>query len=146
MRIGWKVFLTMADIKATMASIREEFSIFTNNHDKYVLLVDMANDTAGLAPEDRIDDNKILGCTSQAWIVREKSGNLFSFRTDSDAMIVKGLLSLIERVFNNRTKEEILTIDSSKFLTSIGLGTAISSQRTNGFSNAIRIIQTQLLD
>tara|TARA_B100001079_G_C16162899_1_gene405027 strand:+ start:218 stop:628 length:411 start_codon:yes stop_codon:yes gene_type:complete len=136
----------MADINATMASIREEFSIFTNNHDKYVLLVDMANDTAGLAPEDRIDDNKILGCTSQAWIVREKSGNLFSFRTDSDAMIVKGLLSLIERVFNNRTEEEILTIDSSKFLTSIGLGTAISSQRTNGFSNAIRIIQTQLLD
>ena len=136
----------MADINATMASIREEFSIFTNNHDKYVLLVDMANDTAGLAPEDRIDDNKILGCTSQAWIVREKSGNLFSFRTDSDAMIVKGLLSLIERVFNNRTKEEILIIDSSKFLTSIGLGTAISSQRTNGFSNAIRIIQTQLLD
>ena len=136
----------MADINATMASIREEFSIFTNNHDKYVLLVDMANDTAGLAPEHRIDDNKILGCTSQAWIVREKSGNLFSFRTDSDAMIVKGLLSLIERVFNNRTKEEILTIDSSKFLTSIGLGTAISSQRTNGFSNAIRIIQTQLLD
>ena len=136
----------MADINATMASIREEFSIFTNNHDKYVLLVDMANDTAGLAPEDRIDDNKILGCTSQAWIVREKSGNLFSFRTDSDAMIVKGLLSLIERVINNRTEEEILTIDSSKFLTSIGLGTAISSQRTNGFSNAIRIIQTQLLD
>ena len=136
----------MADINATMASIREEFSIFTNNHDKYVLVVDMANDTAGLAPEDRIDDNKILGCTSQAWIVREKSGNLFSFRTDSDAMIVKGLLSLIERVFNNRTEEEILTIDSSKFLTSIGLGTAISSQRTNGFSNAIRIIQTQLLD
>ena len=136
----------MADINATMASIREEFSIFTNNHDKYVLLVDMANDTAELAPEDRIDDNKILGCTSQAWIVREKSGNLFSFRTDSDAMIVKGLLSLIERVFNNRTEEEILTIDSSKFLTSIGLGTAISSQRTNGFSNAIRIIQTQLLD
>ena len=136
----------MADINATMASIREEFSIFTNNHDKYVLLVDMANDTAGLAPEDRIDDNKILGCTSQAWIVREKSGNLFSFRTDSDSMIVKGLLSLIERVFNNRTEEEILTIDSSKFLTSIGLGTAISSQRTNGFSNAIRIIQTQLLD
>ena len=136
----------MADINATMASIREEFSIFTNNHDKYVLLVDMANDTAGLATEDRIDDNKILGCTSQAWIVREKSGNLYSFHTDSDAMIVKGLLSLIERVFNNCTKEEILTIDSSKFLTSIGLGTAISSQRTNGFSNAIRIIQTQLLD
>ena len=136
----------MADINATMESIREEFSIFTNPHDKYVLLVDMANDTVGLDPEDRIDDNKILGCTSQSWIVKEESGDTFSFRTDSDAMIVKGLLSLIERVLNNRTKEEILTLDGSKFLTSIGLGTAISSQRTNGFSNAIRKIQTELLD
>ena len=136
----------MADINATMESIRDEFSLFTHPHDKYVLLVDMANDTAGLAPEHRIDNNKILGCTSQSWIVKEKSGDTFSFRTDSDAMIVKGLLSLIERVLNNRTKEEILTLDGSKFLTSIGLGTAISSQRTNGFSNAIRKIQTELLD
>jgi len=136
----------MADINATMESIRDEFSLFTNPHDKYVLLVDMANDTVGLDPEDRIDDNKILGCTSQAWIIQEKSGDLFFFHTDSDAMIVKGLLSLIERVLNNRTKEEILTLDGSKFLTSIGLGTAISSQRTNGFSNAIRKIQTELLD
>ena len=136
----------MADINATMESIRDEFSLFTNPHDKYVLLVDMANDTAGLAPEHRIDDNKILGCTSQSWIVKEKSGDTFSFRTDSDAMIVKGLLSLIERVFNKRTKEEILSIDGSKFLFSIGLGTVISSQRTNGFSNAIRKIQTELLD
>ena len=136
----------MADINATMESIRDEFSLFTNPHDKYVLLVDMANDTVGLDPEDRIDDNKILGCTSQSWIVKEESGDTFSFRTDSDAMIVKGLLSLIERVFNKRTKEEILTLDGSKFLASIGLGTAISSQRTNGFSNAIRKIQTELLD
>ena len=79
----------MADINATMESIRDEFSLFTNPHDKYVLLVDMANDTAGLAPEHRIDDNKILGCTSQSWIVKEESGDKFSFRTDSDAMIVK---------------------------------------------------------
>ena len=136
----------MADINATMESIRDEFSLFTNPHDKYVLLVDMANDTAGLAPEHRIDDNKILGCTSQSWIVKEESGDTFFFHTDSDAMIVKGLLSLIERVLNNRTKEEILTLDGSKFLASIGLGTAISSQRTNGFSNAIRKIQTELLD
>jgi len=136
----------MADINATMESIRDEFSLFTNPHDKYVLLVDMANDTAGLASEHRIDDNKILGCTSQSWIVKEKSGDTFSFRTDSDAMIVKGLLSLIERVFNKRTKEEILTIVVSKFLFSIDLGTVISSKRTNGFSNAIRKIQTELLD
>jgi len=61
-------------------------------------------------------------------------------------MIVKGLLSLIERSFNGHTKEEILNINGGLFLESIGLGSAISSQRTNGFSNAIHKIQNELLD
>ena len=65
---------------------------------------------------------------------------------DSDAMIVRGLLSLIERSFNDNTKEEILDIEGSQFLESVGLGHSISSQRTNGFSNAINKIQTELLD
>ena len=61
-------------------------------------------------------------------------------------MIVKGLLSLIERSFNGHTKEEILNINGGLFLESIGLGSAISNQRTNGFSNAIHKIQHELLD
>ncbi|MBC8346082.1 MAG: SufE family protein [Candidatus Marinimicrobia bacterium] len=135
----------MADIKDTLTSIREDFSLFTDPRDKYVYLVDLAKESAGLNPEELIDENKISGCTSQAWIVREKSDNIFTFRTDSDAMIVKGLLFLIERVFNGHSKEEILNIDGHQFLTSVGLDRAISSQRTNGFSNAIHKIQTELL-
>ena len=136
----------MADIQQTLDAIREEFSIFSDPRDKYVYLVDLAKDTAGLSNEERVEENRIHGCTSQAWIVKELSNSEYSFRTDSDAMIVKGLLSLIERSFNGHTKTEILNVDGGQFLESVGLGRAISSQRTNGFSSAIHKIQTELLD
>ena len=136
----------MSEIENTLALIKEEFSIFSDPRDKYVYLVDLAKDMKGLNEVERIEENRIHGCTSQAWVIKKLSGQSYTFTTDSDAMIVKGLLSLIERSFNGHTKEEILNINGSLFLESIGLGSAISSQRTNGFSNAIHKIQNELLD
>ena len=136
----------MSEIENTLALIKDEFSIFSDPRDKYVYLVDLAKDMKGLNEDERIEENRIHGCTSQAWVIKKLSGQSYTFTTDSDAMIVKGLLSLIERSFNGHTKEEILNINGSLFLESIGLGSAISSQRTNGFSNAIHKIQNELLD
>ena len=136
----------MSEIENTLALIKDEFSIFSDPRDKYVYLVDLAKDMEGLNEDERIEENRIHGCTSQAWVIKKLSGKNYFFTTDSDAMIVKGLLSLIERSFNGHTKEEILNINGSLFLESIGLGSAISSQRTNGFSNAIHKIQNELLD
>lgn len=136
----------MGEIENTLALIKEEFSIFSDPRDKYVYLVDLAKDMKGLNEDERIEENRIHGCTSQAWVIKKLSGKNYFFTTDSDAMIVKGLLSLIERSFNGHTKEEILNINGGLFLESIGLGSAISSQRTNGFSNAIHKIQNELLD
>ena len=78
-------------------------------------------------------------------ISKVEGKTFFSFKGDSDAMIVKGLLSLIERSFNGHFSHEIIKIDGSKFLESVGLDRAISSQRTNGFSSAINKIQKELL-
>ena len=136
----------MSEIENTLALIKDEFSIFSDPRDKYVYLVDLAKDMKGLNEDERIEENRIHGCTSQAWVIKKLSGQSYTFTTDSDAMIVKGLLSLIERSFNGHTKEEILNINGGLFLESIGLGSAISSQRTNGFSNAIHKIQNELLD
>ncbi|MBT4317728.1 MAG: SufE family protein [Candidatus Marinimicrobia bacterium] len=136
----------MSEIENTLALIKDEFSIFSDPRDKYVYLVDLAKDMKGLNEDERIEENRIHGCTSQAWVIKKLSGKNYFFTTDSDAMIVKGLLSLIERSFNGHTKEEILNINGGLFLESIGLGCAISSQRTNGFSNAIHKIQNELLD
>ena len=136
----------MSSIIDTLNTIRDEFAIFNDSRDKYIFLVDLAKDLDGLSEKEKIEENRIHGCTSQAWVTCKKNGEKYFFQMDSDAMIVKGLLSLIERSFNDHTKEEILDIDGSQFLESAGLGYSISSQRTNGFSNAINKIQTELLD
>ena len=135
----------MSEINKKLDLIKEEFSIFSDPRDKYIYLVDLAKTSKGLLQDEKIENNRIQGCTSQAWVIKEDKNNELFFKTDSDAMIVKGLLSLIERSFNGHSANEIIEIDGSKFLESVGLDRAISSQRTNGFSNAINIIQKEML-
>jgi SufE protein probably involved in Fe-S center assembly len=136
----------MSNIDEKLKTIKDEFSIFSDPRDKYVYLVDLAKMSNGISKEEQIEQNRIHGCTSQAWIIRELKGINYYFKTDSDAMIVKGLLSLIERSFNGHSSDEIREIDGSKFLEAVGLNRAISSQRTNGFSSAINKIQKDMLD
>jgi len=135
----------MLAINKKLDIIKDEFSIFSDPRDKYIYLVDLAKESKGLQHDEKIEENRIQGCTSQAWVIKQKRDDQLYFKTDSDAMIVKGLLSLIERSFNGHLSHEIIEIDGSKFLESVGLDRAISSQRTNGFSNAINKIQKELL-
>ena len=91
---------------------------------------------------ERTEENKLYGCTSQAWVLIDKQEDrTFYFRTDSDAMIVKGLLTLLVKIFNGQTASEIRSVDGSVILNSIGLLGAVSNQRTNGFSSAVEKIQ-----
>ena len=130
-----------AGIEAEISSLRETFEIFDNPKDKFVQLMDMAKDQKPFKQEDRVESNKIYGCSSQAWIVAEDNGDTtFSFRTDSDALIVKGLLQILEKIFNNKTSDEILSVDSHYILQYIGLEGSITSQRNNGFSSALEKI------
>jgi len=129
-------------IQEKLNELNELFSIFDNPKDKFVQLMDMAKESQGLPQSEMVENNKIYGCTSQAWVVGSKNeNNTYIFKTDSDAMIVKGLLVLLETIFNNQTSEDILSIDSQDILLSVGLDGAVTSQRTNGFSNAIQKIQ-----
>lgn len=130
-----------AGIEAEISSLREAFEIFDNPKDKFVQLMDMAKNHKPFKQEDRVESNKIYGCTSQAWVVAKNNGDTtFSFRTDSDALIVKGLLQILEKVFNNKTSDEILSVDSQYILQSIGLEGSVTSQRNNGFASAVEKI------
>ena len=135
----------MSDIRNKMKEIRKEFSIFEDPREKYVYLVDIAKKSPGINPTDQNDENKVYGCTSQAWIICEELYKAYNFHTDSDAMIVKGLLFILQRLFNGQNKEEILSINGDNILNEIGLGDSISSQRTNGFGAAIHKIQNELV-
>ena len=131
----------MARIMDTLDLICDEFSLFSDPRDKYVYLVDLAKDAVGLSQEEQIETNRIHGCTSQAWVISKNIDGIYSFHTDSDAMIVKGLLSLLVKIFNGQTASEIRSVDGSVILNSIGLLGAVSNQRTNGFSSAVEKIQ-----
>ena len=136
----------MTTIQDTMTLIKDEFSIFNEPQEKYVLLVDLAKKSSGLPPEKRTDKNKVNGCISQAWLIADKqTDDTYNFQTDSDAMIVKGLLFILQRLFNGQRKEDIVSIDGQNILEHIGLEGTISSQRTNGFGAAINKIQHELV-
>jgi len=136
----------MTTIQDTMTLIKDEFSIFNEPQEKYVLLVDLAKKSSGLPSEKQTDKNKVNGCISQAWIIADKqTDDTYNFQTDSDAMIVKGLLFILQRLFNGQRKEDIVSIDGQNILDHIGLEGTISNQRTNGFGAAINKIQHELV-
>ncbi len=130
-----------ANIEEELKSLQEIFSMFENPKDKFLQLMDMAKDQRPLHDKDKIESNKIYGCSSQAWIVAENhQDKTFTFRTDSDALIVKGLLQILEKIFNNQKSKEILSIDSKYILRTIGLEGSVTNQRNNGFSSAVNKI------
>ena len=136
----------MNTIQNTMTLIKDEFSIFNEPQEKYVLLVDLAKKSSGLPSEKQTDKNKVNGCISQAWIIADKqTDDTYNFLTDSDAMIVKGLLFILQRLFNGQRKEDIVSIDGQNILDHLGLEGTISNQRTNGFGAAINKIQHELV-
>ena len=77
----------MSDIRNKMEELKNEFSIFDDPREKYIYLVDIAKKSPGVNPADQNDNNKVYGCTSQAWILCEEgSDKTYNFHTDSDAV------------------------------------------------------------
>ena len=129
-------------VQKSLCDLNDIFIIFDDPKDKFVQLMDMAKESEKLTEIEKTDNNKIYGCTSQAWVVAEDNGNeTYLIKTDSDALIVKGLLSILEKIFSGQPVNDILSINSMDILKSVGLDGIITSQRTNGFSNAVEKIQ-----
>lgn len=129
-------------VQKSLQDLNDLFIIFEDPKDKFVQLMDMAKESEKLTEIEKTDINKINGCTSQAWVVAEDNGNeTYRIKTDSDALIVKGLLTILEKIFSGQPVDEILSINSIDILKSVGLDGIVTSQRTNGFSNAVEKIQ-----
>jgi len=133
------------NMQQQLTDLRELFMLFEDPKDKFVQLMDMAKESEQLKENEKVEQNKINGCTSRAWVVTEQNGDdTYTFRTDSDSLIVKGLLTILEQVFSGQSADNILSINSSDILYSIGLDKTITSQRTNGFSSAVQKIHNSL--
>ena len=134
----------MNSIEDSIKEINSVFSFFQDPMEKIEQLIDYGKMAGGISEDLKIDENKIVGCTSMAWVICENNNGKVIILTDSESYIVKGLLHLLEKILNNRTKDEILSIEASSILNNIGLGNNITSQRTNGFLSAVNKIQNQI--
>ncbi len=108
--------------------------------DKYELLISSAREVGTMAEELRTEENSISGCQSKVWISSYKIDSRLIFEFDSDAMITKGIISLVLRVLNNRYPQDILSTDLY-FIEKIGLKSNLSPARADGLASIIRRIR-----
>ena len=134
----------MNTIEESIKEINSVFSFFQDPMEKIEQLIDYGKMASGISEDLKVDENKIVGCTSMAWVICKNDNERVAISTDSESYIVRGLLHLLEKILNNRTKDEILSIEAGSILNNIGLGNNITSQRTNGFLSAINKIQSQI--
>lgn len=121
----------MKTINELQDEVIEEFSEFDDWMDKYQLLIDLGNEQPPLDPIYKTDKNLIDGCQSRVWLQADLENGKVTFRAESDALIVKGIIALLIRVVSEHTPDEILNADLY-FIEKIGLKEHLSPTRSNG--------------
>ena len=131
-------------IQEIAEQIVEEFSVFDEWLDKYEYLIEIGRQMPAIDEEAKTAENLIEGCQSRVWLnCREKDGKLW-FSADSDAVITKGIITLLIRVFDGQTPEDIAAADLS-FIDRIGLKDNLSPTRANGLVAMITKIKAYAL-
>jgi cysteine desulfuration protein SufE len=134
----------MMTIQEKQAEIVEEFAYLEDWMDKYEYLIELGKKLPPLEESSRQEKNLIKGCQSRVWLdVSRKEGKLF-FKADSDALITKGIISLLVHVFSGHTPAQILDSDMS-FIEKIGLKEHLSPTRANGLLSMMQQIQMYAL-
>ena len=118
-------------IQAIEDEIIEEFSLFDAWDDKYEYIIDMGKKLPLLENEHKLDENKVRGCQSTVWLVSEYKDGKIYFKADSDAIITKGLVSMLIRVLSGHTPDEIIDAELG-FIQKIGMTTHLAQTRANG--------------
>ena len=124
--------------------IIEEFSGLEDWMDKYQLLIDLGNELAPLDERYKTEQNLIDGCQSRVWLQADYEDGQIHFSAESDALIVKGIVSLLIRVLSDHTPQEILDADLY-FIEEIGLKEHLSPTRSNGLVAMVKQIRAYAL-
>lgn len=133
----------MQSIQDKIEDINEDLS-FLEDMDKLEYIVDIAKKSDGLDDTEKTEANKVFGCASATWVIVTIEDGVVSLRTDSEALTVKGMLVLLEKIINRHTIPEILELDEQELLSALGLGGSITNRRMNGFASAIVKIKADL--
>lgn len=127
----------MPTIQEIQDEIIAEFNDFDDWLDRYQLLIDLGGEQEPLPEEYKTDNNLIEGCQSRVWLQADYTDGKVHFRAESDAMIVKGIVSLLIKVYSGHTPDEILGCEPY-FVEAIGLKEHLSPTRSNGLLAMIK--------
>ena len=135
---------TMMTINETQDEIIEEFSALDDWMDKYQLLIDLGSEQKPLDEKYKTEQNLIDGCQSRVWLQADYEDGIIHFSAESDALIVKGIVSLLIRVLSGHTPQDILDADLY-FIEQIGLKEHLSPTRSNGLLAMVKQIRMYAL-
>ena len=124
-------------VSETQDNIIEEFSAFDEWMDKYTLLIDMGKEVPAIDPKHKVKDFLIEGCQSKVWLHPDFEDGKVTFTADSDAIITRGIVSLLIKVLSKRTPDEIISAELY-FIDGIGLRQNLSPTRSNGLLSMVR--------
>jgi cysteine desulfuration protein SufE len=124
-------------INETQEELIEEFGLFDDWADKYEYLIDLGKKLSPMSDSFKTEENVIKGCQSKVWLHAEKQGDLIVFQADSEAIIVKGMISMLIRVLSNHTPSEIMQADLY-FIDQIGMAQHLAQTRSNGLVSMVK--------
>ena len=137
---------TSPDPMTTLDEIIYNFSLLEEWDDRYRYVIELGRSLDPLSERDRTDVNKVQGCASQVWLATTvrangQGGPLLTFRGDSDAHIVRGLIAILFAMFSGKHAGEILSADAIALFEQLGLREHLTPQRSNGFRSMVERIR-----
>ena len=127
-------------IKEIQEEIIDEFSMFDDWMDRYEYIIDLGKSLPLINADLKLDENLIKGCQSKVWLHSDLQNDKLIFTADSDAILTKGIVALLLRVYSDQRAEDILAADT-KFVDEIGLKEHLSPTRANGLVSMIKQIK-----
>ncbi len=129
-------------IDETLDDLGAEFELLGDWEERYRYVIDLGRTLAPLSEAEHSDLNKVRGCASQVWLVRDPDADgRMVFRGDSDALIVRGLIAILLRLYSGHTPGEALAFDARAAFETLGLSGALSTQRSNGLFSMVERIR-----
>lgn len=134
----------MSSIKSKQDEIVDEFSMFDDWMQRYEYIIDLGKSLPLIDERYKTDENIIKGCQSKVWLHAEAKDGKVAFTADSDAILTKGIIAILIRVFSGHSPQEILSADT-EFINEIGLKEHLSPTRANGLVSMIKQIKMYAL-
>lgn len=131
-------------IEETEQEIIEEFSLFDNWDDKYEYIIDLGKKLPLLEDQYKKNENKVRGCQSTVWLVADYKDERIYYKADSDAMIVKGLISMLIRVLSGQAADAIVNAKLD-FIKEIGMMSHLAQTRSNGLLAMVKQMKNYAL-